>query len=81
MVVEGFFNVVALMLIGYYMLKAVIDISSGEWHGHLIMMGVILFGYGALQAKSNQPHGSGLMIAGVVVVIGTWIFAIIRSKR
>lgn len=78
---EGIFGVLALMLIGYYLLMAVTDISSGDWHGHGIMMGVILFGYGALQAKSNQPHGNGLMIAGIVVVIGSWIFVLIRSKR
>jgi len=79
--VENIFVLLAIVIIGNYLTMAVKDILLGAWEGHAIMLGLILFGYGAMQAKYNQPHGIGMTIAGVVVVISSWIFVGVRSKR
>jgi hypothetical protein len=78
---EAIFGILALMLIGCYLLTIVTDLIAGDWYAPVMVLGLILFVYGAIQVKSNQPHGSGMMIIGITAVIVAWIFVGINSKK
>jgi hypothetical protein len=79
--VEPLYPIIAILFLLIFFGRFFGDLANGDWQGPAITGGLILFGYGMIQVKSNQPHGTEIAICGIAISVLTWISVALNSNK